>query len=186
MSAISRRQLLKGGAIVGGTVWVAPVIESFTTRAAAASGPPPPPPPPPPGCPPAAAFGLSGLTVLYQRTGSTSIFWSFIGQGQTACSAGSISNDDSFTTTCGTNTIAVNTPSAGVLWNGQAPVGDPMGCPFTATAGGANVVGTGITVLVWIAHNGQFVGGTPLGPKGHFEIQCGAPGQMCPPTPFVG
>jgi hypothetical protein len=30
---ITRRNLIKGGAIVGGTVWVAPAIESFTNRA---------------------------------------------------------------------------------------------------------------------------------------------------------
>jgi hypothetical protein len=34
---ISRRGLIKAGAIVGGTVWVAPVIDSFTSRAAAQS-----------------------------------------------------------------------------------------------------------------------------------------------------
>ncbi len=36
---ISRRTLIKGAAIVGGTVWVAPVIDSFVTKAAAASTP---------------------------------------------------------------------------------------------------------------------------------------------------
>jgi hypothetical protein len=34
---ISRRNLIKGGAVVGGTVWVAPAIESFVSRASAAS-----------------------------------------------------------------------------------------------------------------------------------------------------
>ena len=34
---VSRRSLIKAGAIVGGSVWVAPVIDSFTSRAAAAS-----------------------------------------------------------------------------------------------------------------------------------------------------
>jgi hypothetical protein len=34
---ITRRNLIKGGAIVGGTVWVAPAIESFTSRAFGAS-----------------------------------------------------------------------------------------------------------------------------------------------------
>jgi hypothetical protein len=34
---ISRRGLMKTGAIVGGTIWVAPVIDSFMSRAAAAS-----------------------------------------------------------------------------------------------------------------------------------------------------
>lgn len=34
---ISRRKLMQAGAIVGGTVWVAPVIDSFVTPAAAAS-----------------------------------------------------------------------------------------------------------------------------------------------------
>jgi hypothetical protein len=33
----SRRTLIKGGAIVGGTLWVAPVVESFTSKAWAAS-----------------------------------------------------------------------------------------------------------------------------------------------------
>jgi len=33
----SRRSLIKGGAIVGGTLWVAPVVESFTSKAWAAS-----------------------------------------------------------------------------------------------------------------------------------------------------
>jgi len=39
-SPFSRRSLLKAGVIVGGTVWVAPVIDSFVSRAAAASGAP--------------------------------------------------------------------------------------------------------------------------------------------------
>jgi hypothetical protein len=176
-SRISRRNLVKGGAVLGGSIWVAPAIESFVYQAAAASAT----------CPPPGAYGLSGLTILYTRSGDTTdIFWSFIGQGQTACSAGSISDDDSFTTKCGSTTLSVNTPSAGVLWGTQSPVPDPSGCPFTATAGGANVVASGVTVLAWIAHNGTFTGGTPLGPKGHFEVQCGAPGQNCPPVPFVG
>jgi hypothetical protein len=34
---VSRRTLIKGAALVGGTAWVAPAIESFTARAAAAS-----------------------------------------------------------------------------------------------------------------------------------------------------
>lgn len=33
----SRRTLIKGGAIVGGTLWVAPVVESFTSKAWGAS-----------------------------------------------------------------------------------------------------------------------------------------------------
>ena len=37
-SRISRRGLIKAGAIVGGTVWVAPAIDSFTNVAAAQSG----------------------------------------------------------------------------------------------------------------------------------------------------
>lgn len=36
-STVSRRTVLKGAAVVGGTVWVAPVIESFASKAAAAS-----------------------------------------------------------------------------------------------------------------------------------------------------
>jgi len=38
-SRISRRSVIKAGAIVGGTVWVAPVIDSFVNRAAAQSNP---------------------------------------------------------------------------------------------------------------------------------------------------
>ena len=50
-SRISRRTLVKGGAVVAGTAWVAPAIESFVYKAAAASGGDPagagarPPPP---------------------------------------------------------------------------------------------------------------------------------------------
>ena len=36
-SGISRRRLLKAGAVIGGTVWAAPVIESFTSAAMAQS-----------------------------------------------------------------------------------------------------------------------------------------------------
>ena len=39
-SGISRRRLIKAGVIVGGSVWVAPVIDSFVSRASAASAPP--------------------------------------------------------------------------------------------------------------------------------------------------
>ena len=38
-SRISRRKVLIGAGVVGGTVWVAPVIDSFTSAAAAASEP---------------------------------------------------------------------------------------------------------------------------------------------------
>ena len=38
-SGMTRRKVIKGAAVVGGTVWVAPVIDSFVMRAAAASGP---------------------------------------------------------------------------------------------------------------------------------------------------
>ena len=34
---ISRRNLIKGGAILGGTIWVAPVIDSITNKVAAQS-----------------------------------------------------------------------------------------------------------------------------------------------------
>jgi hypothetical protein len=36
-AGISRRTMIKAGAIVGATLWVAPVVESFTTPASAAS-----------------------------------------------------------------------------------------------------------------------------------------------------
>jgi len=36
-SRFPRRSLIKAGAIVGGTIWVAPAIDTFTNRAAAAS-----------------------------------------------------------------------------------------------------------------------------------------------------
>lgn len=36
-SLISRRRLIKAGAVVGGAAWVAPVVDSFVTAAAAAS-----------------------------------------------------------------------------------------------------------------------------------------------------
>ena len=38
-SRISRRKVMKAGAVVGGTVWVAPVIDSFLSRAAGQSNP---------------------------------------------------------------------------------------------------------------------------------------------------
>ena len=38
-SRFSRRSLIKAGAIVGGTIWVAPAIDSFTSPASAAGGP---------------------------------------------------------------------------------------------------------------------------------------------------
>jgi hypothetical protein len=187
---ISRRQLIKTGAIVGGTAWVAPAIESFVYKAAAASpginptnggGTP---------CPPAAAYGLSGLTILYTRNGA--LYWTFIGEGETACDpgGGSISNDDSFTTACNGVPLTVNVGGKGVTSGPSIPQNDPLGCFFTATAGGATIttagINAGVKVVAWIAHNGQFVGGTPLGNKGHFEVECGVPNGACPSSPFMG
>jgi hypothetical protein len=40
LPGLSRRNLMKAGAIVGGTIWVTPVVESFLTKAAAESPPP--------------------------------------------------------------------------------------------------------------------------------------------------
>jgi hypothetical protein len=182
-SPISRRSLLKAGVIVGGTVWVAPVIDSFVTRAAAASAPPT--------CPPTGALKISYLTILYTRGGGT-LYWTTINQvSPTTCdpAGGSISADGSFTTSeCGGNTLTVNTPT-GVTWNGNSPSNDTNGCCFAATAGGANLITSSscadVTVLAWIAHNGTFTGGTPLG-GGHFEVQCGTSSPSCPSPPFEG
>lgn len=59
-SRISRRNLMKAGAIVGGAVWVAPVIDSFTSVAAAGS--------------PTATKGLSYVTVLLCETSGTTCY----------------------------------------------------------------------------------------------------------------
>lgn len=40
--AISRREVLRRGAVIGGVLWASPVIQSFTNHAAAASPPPTP------------------------------------------------------------------------------------------------------------------------------------------------
>jgi hypothetical protein len=191
-SRISRRTLVKGGAVVAGTAWAAPAIESFIYKAAAQSGTTRKPPP---GCPPFGAYLLSGLTILYMRGGT--LYWTFIGQNKTTCDAvGSIADDGKqnggFTTICNGNVIAVNTTgSAGVLVNGVAPINDTQ-CYFDATPGGADLnaagIAAGVTIVAFIAHNGTFVGGTILGtpPHDHWEVQCGGSGVDCPPNPFAG
>ena len=86
-------------------------------------------------------------------------------------------------TICGGKVLAVNEGGNGVTYGGAIPVNDPAGCFFTATAGGANLTQAGVTagvqVVAWIAHNGTFVGGTPLGQRSDIS-RCSAPAPATP------
>jgi hypothetical protein len=90
---------------------------------------------------------------------------------------------------CGTNTLSVNTPIAGVEWNGVRPGDhDPAGCPFEGTATGARLLAgtTGITVLAWIAHDGSFSSTGGVGDPHHdFKFACGTIDPDCANFPIT-
>lgn len=59
-SGLSRRALLKAGAVVGGGIWAAPVVESFVSKAAAES------------VPSAACYQIAGLFIVETNQASSS------------------------------------------------------------------------------------------------------------------
>ena len=116
----SRRSLIKAGAIVGGSVWVAPVIDSFTSRAAAASS----------------AFQYSFVALIY-TCGSTTYRQNWSGQG----SPGTLSGDCSSTWTFGScnntfqhgGSFASSGCPATAVQNGDGSITITFNCPTPAT-----------------------------------------------------
>lgn len=113
-SPFSRRSLLKAGVIVGGTVWVAPVIDSFVSRAAAASGAP--------------SFGCSWAYVVWKYSGSSTVYYTgWKGETNTTCATDSANPHSVSTVTCTDSGGSSNT------YNLENPSGAPPPLNYSGT-----------------------------------------------------
>ncbi len=151
-SRISRRNLMKAGAIVGGSVWVAPVIDSFTSVAAAASKATP-------------LFSFIALQITCGTTTYNVKYDSATGFDYTA------SGD------CGT--FALDKCGYEFVSNANGcPTSSELSTPMTfnnAGTQGSVTLGSGCTLDAYVIHRGQCCCGA--GPSSDFTG--GSPG-LCP------
>ena len=184
-SGLSRRDLIKKGAVAGAIVWTVPMIESVPAYAAAGSG-----------CPPPAALAISGAAVVYTTTaGGSTVYWTSFGSGKTTCDSNpSVPNDSDFAAPVSACGAYVQVSNGVVLYGTTASnVTEPTVlkdqsnnsvCYFTATANGVNVtsagIAAGVNILVVVLHNGTFPASCQtFGSKGHWAIACGQNGTNC-------
>jgi hypothetical protein len=172
-TGLSRRTLIKGGAMVGGLVWAAPVIDSFTSPASATSGAP---------------FACSYALVVFSLGGTT--YAVKFGQNAISCSDTNTDGDykNSVVGVCGNTTYAIdaNNNITQSVSGGAAteipPYGGDCGQLFTINPGGCSVTGNTVaagtpTILFVLVHDGSF-GKTPGGPEaGGGTLQLGT--SMC-------
>ncbi len=177
---MSRRSLLQKSAAAGAVFWAVPVIESVTSRAAAGSMPCSGTPGP---------LGISGAGVIFQINGTGTVYWTAFASNSNVCETSpTLPNDSDFASAvsvCG-GTVLISGGS--VQWNGATPTPIPVAwatpnCYFTATSNGIAVtsagVAAGVTVLVWLLHNGNVSPCTPYGSKGHWALGCGGSQPGC-------
>jgi hypothetical protein len=172
---LSRRDMIKAAGIAGAAAWTAPVIiDSLSSPAAAGSV-----------CQPPGTINTSGAGALYQINGTGTVYFSWIPNGQTTCAAGgTVPNDDTVTDAmvCGGE---IDISGGVVQYNNATPTYQGSPCYFTASASGINVtaagVTAGVTVLVWLLHNGSWssFGCSPYGEKGHWAFACGSTSGSC-------
>jgi len=184
-SGISRRDIIKKGAIAGAVFWSVPVIESVTSAASATSG----------ACTPA-PLTISGAAVLYTLPGSTTVYLAaFTSSG--ACTS-TVPNDSDWShplNICAG--IYVQVTGGTVLYGTSCGTVDPPGqtpgyvynatyCNdyFATNSTGITVtpagITAGVTVLMYLFHNGTFPNTcTTFGSKNHWAVACGESNPQC-------
>jgi len=175
-SPLSRRRLLKAGAIVGGTVWVAPVIDSFVNRAAAGSLP-------------TGAFPCSYAAIVFTIGTGTTLYVVTLNAPHPGCDLNNISDGSisGYSDTCNGDTYAVD--AAGALRGPgftvlSPPVGPPSGCSYFSINGGT-VTATGATIQFVLIHDASFASCLPgggVGSNGQYDAICGPISSFKVPT----
>jgi hypothetical protein len=170
-SPFSRRSLLKAGAIVGGTVWVAPVIDSFVSRAAAASLPP---------------FPCSYANIIF--TLGTTQYVIKLNNPNVGCNL--LNTDGSFSSetfspcnsvTYGVDSNNVLSTVSGSLFS-EIPAGPPGACSHF-TINGRTVSWDGaVTVQFVLIHDGSFGKGTCAGTLTNGTTICAPSGSFTVPS----
>lgn len=150
---LSRRTLIKGGAVAGGLIWAAPAIDSFLSPAAAASG-----------------AGLACSYALFVFTVGGTQYAAKFTQGSTACTDTNTdgSYKDSTVGTCGGTTYAINSTNE-ITANGTVIPTYPLGCATLFTVNGQTISWNSsvVTVDAILVHDGSFgLSSTP--PLGEF------------------
>jgi hypothetical protein len=178
-SGISRRDILKKGAIAGAVFWSVPVIESVTSAASATSG-----------CPAAGALQISGAAVIYTVAGSSTVYWAaFAANGTTCETTPSVPTDSDWSTAlniCGGFYVQVTggTVLYGTSCSKLSTPAVNSTCYFEATSSGINVtaagIAAGVNVLIYLFHGGTFPNAcTKFGSKGHWVVACGESNPQC-------
>jgi hypothetical protein len=175
-NGLSRRQMIKASAVAGAAAWTAPVIiDSLASPAAAGSV-----------CQPPGTINTSGAGAIYQINGTGTYYFSWIPNGQTTCAAScTVPNDSTVTNVnpCGSGSISIT--NGVVTWSPGPLTCQSSPCYFTATASGINLtaagVSAGVTVTVWLLHNGSFssFGCTAYGSPAHWAFACGSSSESC-------
>lgn len=157
---ISRRDLIKKGAVAGAIVWTVPLIESVPAYAATGS--------------PGGVTTCSYIAIVYTYTttdssGKTSVVGPVANKFDqtTGCNPNGTSGDATFCYTCngvtysggGPGAIPVQTSTTAAPVPVTVPSG-PCPSPYFYFSGGKVIPMPGVTILFAVAHNGTFSGGT--------------------------
>jgi hypothetical protein len=145
---VSRRTLIKGGAIAGGMVWAAPVIDSFVSAASAGS---------------AVGFPCSYATIFYTLSGSSTVYAVKLNDPSSGCNNtntdGSYGPNDPNVFTCGSLTFGVDQNNDWETTSGGTTTTTTPGSCTTAgvTVNGSTVTvsGSGVTVIAVLLHDGS-------------------------------
>jgi hypothetical protein len=147
---LSRRDLIRRGAVIGGVLWAAPVIETLASPALAAGSPAP-------------GFACSYALVVFTQGGVQRV--TKINEHMTSCESTDHASDDikGFSHSCGVNTYSVD--SSGNLDKNGTPLTAASTCPFTIQ-GCTITPNPAVTIDFVLFHDGSF------GPA-HAAGECG-------------
>jgi hypothetical protein len=158
---LTRREVIKRGAVVGGVVWAAPTIESIWSSAAAASGPTPRHTFPTCNntqC--SGGLGCSAYFIVFTKASTPGVFYTIkIDTCGTTCSSScGVPADVPHpfpSTTCGGHTF---TDVSGVInVDGVATTCDFLNCSSDITISGNTITaGPGVTFIFEAVHDGSF------------------------------
>ena len=147
-SGLSRREIIKRGAIAGGIAWTAPVLVGSVTPVGAQVGSP------------SGGYPCSYITVVYTFNGQTYAV-KFNKNAAVCDGVNSTSNDEDFSTVC--NGVTYNNTCSGTAictgTPGSVIQGDPNCSSRVFFAGGTTITAAvGVTIIFAAAHDGSYSG----------------------------
>lgn len=165
---LSRRELIKRGAVVGGVVWAAPVIDSFTSRAVAGSFP-------------VGAFPCSYATIIFSVNGGPAVAVKLNDPtvGCNLLNTDGMYKSENLGPVCNGVQYAVDANNVLTANGTEIPIAPSGSCSLFTISGCTVTASSGVSILFVLIHdgsitNGDLVSGTTIcGPGSSFTVPAG-------------